>query len=49
MRPLPGSRLYENMHRWGFVDLHDHFRNSRPESEWKIGLGTREYELIVVK
>jgi len=56
-KPLPGSQLFENMHKPGFVDLHDHFRNSRPESEWrtclehaeKIGLGTREYELIVVK
>ncbi len=55
-KPLPGSQLYENMHKPGFVDLNDHFRNSRPESEWqtclehaeKIGLGTREYELIVV-
>ena len=37
-----------------FVDHHDHFTNSTPESEWrsclehaeKIGLGSREYELI---
>jgi hypothetical protein len=37
-----------------FVDLKDHFSNSAPESEWKsclehaekIGLGTRDYELI---
>lgn len=37
-----------------FVDHHDHFTNSTPESEWqsclshaeKIGLGTRDYELI---
>lgn len=36
---------------------HDHFHNTTPESEWKtclahgekIGLGTREYELITVK
>ncbi len=52
--PLPGSQLYDNMHKDGFVDHHDHFTNSTPESEWrsqldhaeKIGLGSREYELI---
>jgi len=56
-KPLPGSQLAENMARLDFVDLMDHFSNSTPESEWKtclahaekIGLGTREYELIVVK
>lgn len=55
--PMPGSQLSDNLARKGFVDHHDHFRNSTPESEWrsclehaeKIGLGTREYELIVVK
>ena len=38
-------------------DHHDHFTNSTPESEWrtclehaeKIGLGSRDYELITVK
>ncbi|EFK05800.1 4Fe-4S binding domain protein [delta proteobacterium NaphS2] len=52
--PLPGSQLTDNMAKADFVDHHDHFTNSRPESEWrtclahaeKIGLGTREYELI---
>lgn len=55
--PLPGSQLSDNMAKSGFVDHHDHFINSTPESEWrsclehakKIGLGTRDYELIVVK
>ncbi len=55
--PLPGSQLAENMAKGDFVDHHDHFTNSRPESEWKtclehaekIGLGTRDYELVVVK
>lgn len=55
--PLPGSQLAENMAKSDFVDHQDHFTNTRPESEWKtcldhaekIGLGTREYELIVVK
>ena len=39
-----------------FHDHHDHFTNSTPESEWKsclahaekIGLGSREYELITL-
>ena len=56
-KPLPGSQLAENMGKKDFVDHHDHFKNSRPESEWrsclehaeKIGLGTREYKLIIVK
>ena len=55
--PLPGSQLSDNMAKAGFVDHHDHFANSTPESEWrsclehaeKIGIGTRDYELIVVK
>ena len=52
--PLPNAQLSDNMKKAGFVDHHDHFTNSSPESEWrscldhaeKIGLGTREYELI---
>lgn len=55
--PLPGSQLFDNLAKPDFVDLHDHFTNSRPESEWrtclehaeKIGLGSREYQLIVMK
>ena len=55
--PLPGSQLADRMAQPDFVDHHDHFVNSGPESEWrtclehaeKIGLGTRDYELIVVK
>lgn len=54
--PLPGSQLANNLTKPGFVDRKDHFTNSRPESEWrsclehaeKIGLGTRNYELIKV-
>ena len=56
-QPLPGSQLYDNMHREGFCDHHDHFENSTPESEYKtclehaakIGIGSREYELIEMK
>lgn len=54
--PLPGGQLYRNMHSHDFVDYHDHFKNSIPESEWKscleqaekIHLGSRDYELIIV-
>lgn len=52
--PLPDSQLSDNMAAADFVDHHDHFTNSTPESEWKsclehaakIGIGNREYELI---
>lgn len=52
--PLPNSQLGDNMRRHGFVDHHDHFINSAPDTDWrvclehaeKIGVGTREYELI---
>ncbi len=55
-KPIPGSLLDEHMHADDFCDLHDHFRNTTPESEWesclahaeKIGLGHRAYELIKV-
>lgn len=54
--PLPNSQLTDNMNRPDFEDHHDHFTNSTPESEWqsclehaeKIGLGSREYELIIM-
>ena len=53
-KPLPGSQLARHLEDPNFTDHHDHFTNSAPESEWKscldhaqkIGLGTREYELI---
>ena len=55
--PLPDSVLGDNMAAKGFVDRHDHFKNTTPESEWetqlshgeKIGLGTRKYKLIAMK
>lgn len=54
--PVPGSQLYNNIHSEGFVDKHDHFKNSTPESEWesclehaeKIGIGSNNYELITM-
>ena len=55
--PIANSQLGDNIRKKGFVDLGDNFRNSNPNIEWrsclehgeKIGLGTREYELITVK
>lgn len=55
--PLPNSQLAEAMKREDFCDHHDHFENTTPNSEYKtclahaekIGLGTREYEIVVVK
>ncbi|MBD5161557.1 MAG: DUF362 domain-containing protein [Oscillibacter sp.] len=54
--PVPGSQLARNLAAPGFHDHHDHFTNSTPESEWrsclehaeKIGVGSREYELIEI-
>ena len=55
--PMPNSQLSDRIGKHGFVDLKDPFRNSTPASEWrsclehaeKIGLGSREYDLIVMK
>jgi len=55
--PLANSQLSNNMAKSDFIDHHDHFTNSTPESEWrtclnhaeKIGIGNREYDLIVIK
>ena len=52
--PLPNSQLSDNMRKANFFDWNDHFVNSTPASEWrsclehgeKIGLGTREYEIV---
>lgn len=55
--PMPGSQLSDNLARPGFVDHRDHFRNSRPEAEWKtclehaekVGVGSRAYELVTIR
>ena len=55
--PLPNSQLTDNMKQKDFCDHHDHFENTTPNAEYKtclahaekIGLGTREYEIVVVK
>ena len=56
-QPIRASQLGDRMAMPNFIDHHDHFTNSTPESEWrtclehaeKIGLGSRDYELITVK
>ena len=56
-QPMPNSVLHDNMCAEGFVDHHDHFKNAKPDTDWesqlihgeKIGLGSREYELITMK
>ena len=53
-KPLMDSQLGDHLKDPSFEDRHDPFLNSTPESEWqsclehgqKIGLGTRDYELI---
>lgn len=52
--PMPNSQLSDHLADPHFHNHHDHFKNSTPESEWraclehaeKIGLGSREYELV---
>lgn len=56
-QPLPGSQLAERMAQSDFQDHHDHFENTTPNSEYKtclahaekIGIGSRDYELVVIK
>lgn len=56
-QPMPGSLLDDHIHDEHFHDHHDHFTNTTPVTDWKvclehaekIGLGSREYELIKVK
>ena len=56
MQPLPNSQLSDNL-KCDCEHHHDHFLDANPNSEWraclehgeKIGLGTREYELIEMK
>lgn len=56
-QPLPNSVLSDHLSDKNFCDHHDHFKNTTPASEWqtqlshgeKIGLGSREYEIVVIK
>ena len=55
--PLPNSQLSDNLNRPGWQWHRDHFMDSNPNVHWKetlehgekIGLGTRDYELVVMK
>ncbi len=56
-RPLPDSVLSDHLSDSTRTDYHDHFKNTTPESDWenqlahavKIGLGSRDYELVTIK
>jgi len=55
--PMPNSQLGDNLCREDWHHHHDHFMDSNPNVRWKetleqgekIGLGLREYELIIMK
>ncbi len=55
--PIENSQLGEHLAQPDWHCHHDHFKDSNPNIEWqatldqaeKIGLGTRQYELKVVK
>ena len=56
-QPLPNSQLSGNLNKPGWNWYRDHFTDNTPNVRWKetlehaekIGLGTREYELVVMK
>lgn len=55
--PLPNSHLGDNLSKEGWHHHHDHFKDNHPDIEWKatleqaekVGLGTRAYELKVLR
>ncbi len=55
--PIRNSQLGDNLAKPDWHHYHDHFKDSNPNVRWKetlehaekIGVGTREYELVVVK
>jgi len=55
--PMAHSKLSDNLEDEHHEHFHDHFKDANPESEWKatlehaekLGLGTRDYELKVMK
>ena len=55
--PMPNSQLSDNLAKPDWQHNHDHFLDSNPNVDWKttlehaekIGLGTREYELVRVR
>lgn len=54
--PIRNSQLGDNLAQTDWHHYHDHFKDSNPNIEWrqtlehaeKLGLGTREYELITI-
>lgn len=55
--PIRNSQLGDNLAKPDWHHYHDHFKDSNPNVRWKetlehaekIGVGTRDYELVVVK
>lgn len=55
--PLPNSQLSDNLAKKDWHCHHDHFLDSNPNVHWKetlehaekIGMGSREYELVKIK
>ena len=55
--PMPNSQLSDNLKKPDWHCHHDHFMDSNPNVHWKetlehaekIGLGSREYELVKIK
>lgn len=55
--PLPNSQLSDNLAKPDWECHHDHFLDNNPAIDWqttlihgeKIGMGTREYELVKLK
>lgn len=55
--PLPNSQLSDNLNRPGWNWQHDNFKDNNPAIHWKetlehgekIGLGSRDYELVIMK
>jgi len=55
--PLPNSQLSDNLAQPDWEHHHDNFLDSNPNVKWKetlehaekLGMGSREYELVVLK
>lgn len=55
--PIRNSQLGDNLAKEGWHHHHDHFKDSNPNVAWKetlehaekLGIGSRDYELIVMK
>ncbi|WP_130837979.1 DUF362 domain-containing protein [Lachnoclostridium sp. Marseille-P6806] len=55
--PMPNSQLSDNLARAGAEHHHDHFKDSNPNVSWKetlehaekLGIGSREYELVTLR